>query len=143
MKRKYRSKAHNKHLILYHIIFVAKYRRKFLSNARLTEELKNRFLEISKKYQFEIESVEIDPSKPDHVHFLVRSIPNVSPAQIVRVLKQEATTWCWDNWESWLKKFYWGTRHIFTRGYFCGSVGNVSADDVAAYLEAQSGRGKR
>lgn len=41
----------------------------------------------------------------------------------------------------WLKKFYHSSHHLFTRGYYCGSVGNVSVDTVAKYLEDQGKNG--
>jgi REP element-mobilizing transposase RayT len=44
----------------------------------------------------------------------------------------------WMKYETYLKNFYWGTRQIWTRGYFCGSVGNISADQVEQYLESRS-----
>lgn len=95
-KRKLHSNAHLKHLILYHLIFVSKYRRKIFAYKSFGEDLK-----------------------------------------IVRVLKQRATIWAWKSYYSWLSKFYWKYHYLFTRGYYCGSVGNVSAQQVAEYLEAQ------
>lgn len=136
-KRKLQSNAHSKHLILYYLIFVAKYRRKIFANKSFGEDLKNEFTVISNKYDFSIDTIDLDYSKPDHIHILVRSIPSLSPAQIVRVLKQEANIWAWKNYETYLKTFYWKSHHLFTRGYYCGSVGNVSAQQVAEYLETQ------
>ena len=136
-KRKLTSSAHSKHLILYHLIFVAKYRRKIFADKSFGEDLKNELIAISNKYDFSIDTIDLDYSKPDHIHILVRSIPDLSPAQIVRVLKQEANIWAWKAYSSWLGKFYWKSHYLFTRGYYCGSVGNVSAQQVAEYLEAQ------
>jgi len=101
-KRKLQSSAHSKHLILYHLIFVAKYRRKIFADMSFGEDLKNEFVAISKKYNFSIDTIDLDYSKPDHTHILVRSVPDLSPAQIVRVLKQEANIWAWQNYSSWL-----------------------------------------
>lgn len=136
-KRKLLSNAHSKHLILYHFIFVVKYRKKIFTNKSFGEDLKNELIAISKKYNFSIDTIDLDYSKPDHIHALVRSIPSLSPAQIARVLKQESNIWSWNTYSSWLKKFFWKSHHLFTRGYYCGSVGNVSAQQVAEYLEAQ------
>lgn len=136
-KRKLESSAHSKHLILYHLIFVAKYRRKIFADKSFGEDLKNELIVISNKYDFSIDTIDLDYSRPDHIHILVKSIPGLSPAQIVRVLKQEANIWAWKTYSSWLGKFYWKSYHLFTRGYYCGSVGNVSAQQVAEYLEAQ------
>ena len=135
--RELQTNSHCKNLILYHLIFVCKYRRKCFSNMDFAEILKLRFFEIAKKYGFEIDTIDLDYSKPDHIHILVRSIPDLSPAQIVSVLKQEVNIWAWKNYSSWLGTFYWKSHHLFTRGYYCSSIGNVSAQQVAEYLESQ------
>lgn len=135
--RKLQTNSHCKNLIMYHLIFVCKYRRKVFSNKQFAEELKSELGRIAKKYEFQIDTLDLDYSKPDHIHLLVRSIPKLSPLQIVRVLKQQSNIWAWDNHEEYLRKFYWKSHHIWTRGYFCASTGNVSADHIAEYLEAQ------
>ena len=135
--RELQTNSHCKNLILFHLIFVCKYRRKCFSNKDFAEALKLRFSEIAKKYDFEIDTIDLDYSKPDHIHLLVRSVPKLSPLQIVRVLKQQINIWAWNNYEEYLKKFYWKSHHLWTRGYFCSTVGNVSADTVHEYLEKQ------
>lgn len=137
--RELQTNSHCKNLILYHLIFVCKYRRKCFSNTEFAENLKLQFFEIAKKYDFEIDTVDLDYAKPEHIHILVRSVPKLSPLQIVRVLKQLTNKWAWENYEKWLKQFYWRKHHLWTRGYFCGSVGNISAEQVQAYLERQGG----
>lgn len=135
--RELQTNSHCKNLILYHLIFVCKYRRKCFSNTDFAEKLKLRFFEIAKKYDFKIDTIDLDYSKPDHIHILVRSVPKLSPLQIVRVLKQQTNYWAWQNYGTYLKQFYWKTRHLWTRGYFCSTVGNVSAETVHEYLEKQ------
>lgn len=135
--RQLQTNSHSKNLIMYHLIFVSKYRRKVFLNKDFAENLKSRFYEIAKKYDFSIDSLELDYSKPDHVHVLVRSLPKLSPLQIVRILKQQTNIWAWKDYEKYLKTIYWKARHMWTRGYFCASVGNVSAENIAAYLEKQ------
>ena len=140
--RELQTNSHSKNLILYHLIFVCKYRRKCFSDKDFAESLKLQFSEIAKKYDFEIDTIDLDYSKPDHIHIFVRSVPKVSPLQIVRVLKQQTNYWAWQNYEVYLKKFYCKSHHLWTRGYFCSTVGNVSADTVHDYLERQ-GRNKQ
>lgn len=135
--RELQTNSHCKNLIMYHFIFVCKYRRKVFVNQQFAEELKKQFYEIAKKYEFEIDTMDLDYAKPDHIHLLVRSVPKLSPLQIVRVLKQQTNIWAWKNYEQHLKKFYWKHHHLWTRGYFCATCGNVSADGIAAYLEKQ------
>lgn len=137
MKRNLVSSVHPKHLILYHLIFVAKYRRKIFSDIQFGEGIKSELIKISEKYDFSIDTIDLDYSKPDHINILVKSTPNLNPVQIVKVLKQESNTWAWENYSNWLRKFYYKSKHVFTRGYFCSSVGNVSAQQVEEYLEKQ------
>ena len=127
--RELQTNSHCKNLILYHLIFVCKYRKKCFSNTDFAENLKLQF--------FEIDTIDLDYSKPDHIHILVRSVPKLSPLQIVRVLKQQTNYWAWQNYETYLKQFYWKAHRLWTRGYFCSTVGNVSADTVHEYLERQ------
>ena len=135
--RELQTSSHYKNLILYHLIFVCKYRRKCFSNTDFAENLKLQFFEIAKKYDFEIDTIDLDYSKPDHIHILVRSVPKLSPLQIVRVLKQQTNYWAWQNYGTYLKQFYWRAHHLWSRGYFCSTVGNVSADTVHEYLKRQ------
>lgn len=137
MARKLESSAHCSHLILYHLIFCAKYRRKIFIDKSFGEAMKQELVDISNKYDFSIDTIDLDYSKPDHIHILVRSVPTLAPYQIVRVLKQESNIWAWKNYDKWLSTFYYKSHHLFTRGYFCSSVGNVSADTVHEYLERQ------
>ena len=137
MARKLESSAHCSHLILYHLIFCAKYRRNIFADKTFGEAIKQELIDISKKYDFSIDTIDLDYSKPNHIHILVRSVPTLASYQIVRVLKQEANIWAWQNFDKWLSKFYWKSHHLFTRGYFCSSVGNVSAAIVHEYLERQ------
>lgn len=135
--RELESSPHCRHLILYHLVFCAKYRNKIFSNKAFGESLKSKMVEISYRYDFSIDTIDLDYSKPDHIHLMVRSIPSLAPCQIARVLKQESNIWAWKNYSEWLTMFYWEKHSLFTRGYFCGSIGNVSADVVHEYLEKQ------
>ena len=76
-------KRHNKTLILYHIVCPAKYRQKVFTE-KVELSLQNICIEIGKRY--EIHFVEIGSDK-DHVHFLVQSVPVMSPSRVVQILK--------------------------------------------------------
>ena len=64
-------KSHNVSLLMYHFVFVAKYRRLVINEA-VDSVLRDTCLEISKRY--EIQFLEIG-SEGDHVHFLIQSVP--------------------------------------------------------------------
>jgi len=76
-------KSHNKTLLLYHLVFPAKYRKKIFDD-KVDKTLKEICLEISDRY--EIHFVEIG-NDIDHVHFLVQSVPTLSVTRIVTIIK--------------------------------------------------------
>lgn len=82
----YSSTNHAKFLILYHLIFVCKYRKKLL--IRYGDETKRIFEDIATQSDFSFETMEVDQ---DHIHCLVKSEPRISPLAIVRRLKQAST----------------------------------------------------
>jgi putative transposase len=97
----YQSKNHAKFLILYHLIFVCKYRQKLLvSNGN---EVKQLFEEIAARSAFSFETLKVDQ---DHIHCEVSSEPRISPLAIVRRLKQESTIQLWQRHEKEVKKHF-------------------------------------
>jgi putative transposase len=121
-----------KFLLQYHFIFVCKYRRKVLNPIR--NDVLSIMESISKKYDFEIHTQEIDQ---DHIHLLIETIPRISPSQICRVLKQESTIFLWKNHSNYLSKFYWKEQTLWSDGYFCSTIGNVSEETLKHYIETQ------
>jgi len=76
-------KSHNVSLLMYHFVFVAKYRR-LVINSNVELVLKTVCKEISKRY--EIIFLEIG-SESDHIHFLIQTVPTYSPTKIVTKTK--------------------------------------------------------
>ena len=97
----YERKKHRKFLLLYHVIFVCKYRRKALIG--IEKELKDTILTIATKSNFEIMEMETDK---DHIHLLIKSEPKYSILSIIRRLKQETTYRLWEQKEFHLKQYY-------------------------------------
>ena len=76
-------KRHNKTLLLYHLVFPVKYRRKVIS-VSVSQTIKETCIEISDR--FEINFIEIGTDE-DHVHFLLQSVPTMPPGRIVQIIK--------------------------------------------------------
>jgi putative transposase len=117
---------------MYHIVCPAKYRRAVFS-APVDQKLKEVCLEISKR--FEITFLEIGTDK-DHVHFLVQSVPMLSPKRIVQIVKsitaREIFRACPE-----VKKQLWGGE-FWTDGYFISTVGKHGNEDVIKkYIQNQ------
>jgi putative transposase len=82
MIRDYDSKNHSKFLLMYHFIFVCKYRKKILEP--ISDELKQIIYDISRESNFEIIQMETDK---DHIHLLIKSEPKYSALAITRRLE--------------------------------------------------------
>lgn len=67
----YDRRPHSKYLILYHIIFVTKYRRKILNII----DIASIFRQIELVSNFKIVEIGVDT---DHVHLLIQSVPDLS-----------------------------------------------------------------
>ena len=79
----YIHNSHNVSVLLYHYVCPAKYRRVIFDDS-VDKVLIQTCKEISKR--FEINVVEIG-TDGDHVHFLIQSIPKLSPTDIAVTIK--------------------------------------------------------
>jgi putative transposase len=58
--------------------------------------------------------------------------------EIVHKLKQNSTYDMWQKHNQYLSKFYWSGKHyLWTRGYFCSSLGDISEKVAKTYIENQ------
>lgn len=129
----YKTLGHGKFKIKYHLIFSTKYRRRCL------EEIHDSLL-VSLKRAEKLQddwSIDLVETDKDHIHLLVSSTPGVSPYEIIHKLKQVSTFDMWKSHYEYLRKFYWKQHHLWTRGYFCASVGMVSEETIRRYIENQ------
>ena len=53
------------------------------------------------------------------------------------MLKQESTIQLWKIHNSYLSKYYWNEKTIWSDGYFVSSIGNVSEETLRHYIETQ------
>jgi putative transposase len=72
----------------------------------------------------------------DHVHVFVSIPPQVTISRLVQRLKGKSSHSLLGEYAH-LRKAFWG-RHLWARGYFCCSSGNVTDEVIAAYIENQS-----
>src|SRR5665647_852547 len=73
----YEHQNHSKFLLMYHVIFVCKYRKKILEPIK--EELKEVIHSIENDSDFEVLEMETDK---DHIHLLIKSEPKISVLSI-------------------------------------------------------------
>ena len=128
----YIRKSHNITVLLYHLVFPAKYRR-VVFDEEVDRVLKEVCLEISKRYELEFLEIGTDN---DHVHFLVQSVPRYSVTKMVTIIKSVTAREIFKKCPK-VKKKLWGGE-FWTDGYFASTVGKHGDEDtIGAYVKNQ------
>ena len=130
----YIHKSHNVSVLMYHMVCPAKYRRVVFSQ-EVDEELKNICLEIEKRY--EIHFLEIGTEK-DHVHFLIQSVPMLSPKQIAQMVRSIIAKEIFIRRPE-VKRNLWGG-DFWTSGYFISTVGKHGNEETIMNYVKNQGR---
>ena len=113
----------------YHLIWCSKYRRKVLTGDAGTR-LKELLAEKAGQIDIEIVQMEI---MPDHVHLFVKATPVNSPHYIVQQLKGYTSRLLRQEFPSLKSRL----PSLWTRSYYCESVGHISEETVLKYIEDQ------
>ena len=128
----YVHKSHNVSVLIYHFVCPSKYRRLVFSEA-VDKSLVYVCPEISKRY--EIHFLEIGTDK-DHVHFLIQSVPTLSPTKIVTTVKSILARELFKSHPE-IKKQLWGGS-LWTSGYFVNTVGRFGDEQTLSnYVRTQ------
>ena len=117
--------------IKFHVVWITKYRKPIL-RGDVAIRLRDLIREICKAMDVEI--IKGHVSK-DHVHILISSPPHLSVSKLVQGLKGKTSRKLLGEYRT-LSKQFWG-RHLWARGYFVASSGNVTDDVIAQYIEMQ------
>lgn len=113
----------------YHLIWCTKYRRKVLSPKI---ELRLKELIRKKAEELEVEIVEME-TMPNYIHIFVKSKPTYSPHFIVQQFKGYSSRILREEFAELRSRL----PSLWTRSYFCESVGCISADTIIRYIENQ------
>ena len=128
----YNYKSHNVTVLLYHLVFPAKYRRAVVDE-KVDEVLKRICLKLEDCYQLKF--LEIGSDK-DHVHFLVQSVPTYSVTKLVTIIKSITAREIFRSCPQ-VKKQLWGGE-FWSDGYFASTVGKHGNEDmVSNYVKNQ------
>lgn len=130
--KNYRHGAHTVYEIHLHLVWVTKYRRPVLVG-----DVGLRVRELVRQVCLEHEvTIMKGPVSKDHIHLFVSIPPQVTISRLVQWLKGKTAYKLLQEFPMLQKKF-WG-RHIWARGYFCCSSGNVTDEVILRYIETQS-----
>ena len=130
-------KSHNVTVLLYHLVFPAKYRRAVI-DVTVDQVLREVCLEIEARYQLRFLEIGTDE---DHVHFLVQSVPTYSVSKVVTIIKSLTAREIFRRCPG-VKKRLWGGE-FWTDGYFASTVGRHGNEKVIAAYVKRQGSGYR
>lgn len=127
-----RRTRHAAYEICYHFVWVSKYRRSVLVGD-IPQRLAVLLHEKAQEMGGEIIDLAI---QPDHGHLFGMFPPTIAPHQIMHGLKGY-TAFTLRNAFPHLKS---RVPNMWTRSYYVGTAGNVSAQTTQRYIDAQKGR---
>lgn len=116
----------------YHLIWCPKYRRKVLTG-KIEIRLKDLLYKKAKEIEIEIKNLEI---MADHVHLFIKTDPTDSPHRIVQQLKGYSSRILRQEFSELRSRL----PTLWTRSYYCESVGHISEDTIKKYIEGQKGQ---
>ena len=134
---RYIHKSHNVTVLLYHLVFPAKYRRAVI-DAAVDQALREVCLEIEARYQLKFLEIGTDE---DHVHFLVQSVPTYSVTKLVTIIKSLTAREIFRRCPE-VKKRLWGGE-FWTDGYFASTVGRHGNEKASGAYVRRQGSGYR
>jgi len=127
----YRKTSHSVYDLKYHIVWSTKYRKQIL-RGDVADRARTLIREICKAEDAEIIRGHISK---DHVHLFVSVPPYISVSKFVQRVKGKTSRKLLMEY-SRLNKQFWG-RHIWGRGYFVVSSGNITDEMIKQYIENQ------
>jgi len=127
----YRHGAHTVFEIHLHLVWTTKYRKPVMRG-----DVGLRVREVIRQVcrAEEVDILKGHVSK-DHVHLFVSIPPPVTISRLVQRVKGKSSHALLTEF-SHLRKAFWG-RHLWARGYFCCSSGNVTDEVIKQYIENQ------
>jgi REP-associated tyrosine transposase len=127
----YRKTSHAVYDLKYHLVWITKYRKPIL-RGEIAIRLRELIRQTCATLDVYIESGHV---AVDHVHLLVSVPPDVSVSKLMQRLKGRSSRMMLQEFGE-LNRQFWG-RHLWARGYFAASSGNVTDEIIKQYIESQ------
>ena len=127
----YRKSAHATYDIKYHIVWITKCRKPVIVG-KIAERTRDQIRQICQTNVVEILAGHVGK---DHIHLLVSVPPHLSASKLIQYLKGTSSRKLLMEYKE-LNKQFWG-QHLWARGYFVASSGNVTDEVIAEYIKNQ------
>ena len=127
----YRKTSHTTYDCKYHIVWITKYRKRVLEGL-LAERVRDLLRQICKENEVAI--IKGHVSK-DHIHLFVSVPPHLAISKLVQYLKGKSSYKIMQE-NKQVSKMFWG-RHLWGRGYFVATSGNITDEVIMEYIKKQ------
>ena len=131
MSGRYRKTSHVIYECKYHICWLSKYRYPVLAG-KVGLRVRELIRQIAVANEVEIITGVVSS---DHVHIYVSIPPSLSVSKFVQFVKGATSRKLQMEFDV-LRKKYWG-QHIWARGYFVATAGNVTEEMIMEYIRKQ------
>ena len=128
---RYRKGSHSVYQLHYHFVFTPKYRKPML-RGEIGLRLRELIREICRTHDIEIIKGHV---RPDHVHLFLSVPPTMAPSRVMQAIKGKTSHHLLSDYRM-LRKTFWG-RHLWSRGFFVATSGNVTDEAINQYIENQ------
>ena len=132
----YRKTSHTTYDCKYHIVWITKYRKKVLSG-EVGKRVRELLREICKSNDVEILKGHVSK---DHVHLFVSVPPHLAILKLVHYLKGKSSYKLMQE-NKQISRLFWG-RHLWGRGYFVATSGNITDEMIIDYITNQDNEEK-
>jgi len=127
----YRKTSHTTYDCKYHVVWITKYRKPVMIGL-VGERVRELVRQICKGHDVEILKGHVSK---DHVHLFVSVPPHLAISKLVQYLKGKSSYKLLQE-DKQLSRMFWG-RHLWGRGYFVATSGNITDEVVLEYIKNQ------
>ena len=127
----YRTGAHTKYRLMYHLVWIPKYRKRILKD-KIATRLSELLRECCDMNDWIIEELNI---QPDHVHMMVQLKATTSVSSAMQYLKGGSSRMIKKEFPE-LEEFLWGDS-FWSDGYFAETVGQKNESAIRKYIQNQ------
>ena len=131
MVQNYRKTSHTTYDCKYHIVWITKYRKKVLGG-QVGIRIRELIREICKRNNVEILRGHVSK---DHVHLFVSVPPHLAVSKLLQYLKGKSSYKLMQE-NKQISRLFWG-RHVWARGYFVATSGNITDEVILEYIKNQ------
>jgi len=127
----YRTGAHMKYRLMYHLVWIPKYRKRILKG-KIASRLSELLRECCDMNDWIIEELNI---QPNHVHMMVQLKTTISVSSAMQYLKGGSSRTLRKEFPK-LEEFLWGDS-FWSDGYFAETVGQKNESAIRKYIQNQ------